>query len=702
MTLVKYDTHDDVAILTVDNPPVNALSPGVPKGIVEGVSQANADSNVRAIVLIGAGRGFIAGADIRFFSRPWPAGAEKLSHIISSFEDSAKPVVAAIHGHALGGGLELAMSCHYRVIVPKARVGQPEVKLGIPPGAGGTQRLPRLAGVDAALDMIVSGDPVSAERAQQLGIVDQLIDGELLEGAVAFASEKGSSGATHPLARDISITPEDPGIFETKRAQIKRRARGMRAPYACIECVEAAVSLPFAEGLAREREIFEKCVASEESQAMRHVFFAERGAAKVPGVDREVPRRSFSNAGVVGAGTMGGGISMNLANAGIPVTVIEQNAQALDRGMATIEKNYAATVSKGRITQADMDQRLARITPSTRIEDLQQADIIIEAIYEEMPAKKEIFSRLDAIAKPGAVLTSNTSYLDVNEIANSVPERKNTVLGTHFFSPANVMRLLEVVRTDTVDDEVLMSVLDLGRRMGKLPIVSGVCHGFIGNRMLEGYFGEAAIMVEEGVDPSQIDRVMYDFGMAMGPLAVSDLAGLDIGWAKRKAAGGGRAADTPGAFISNRLCELGRYGQKTGRGYYIYEKGSRVPVPDPEVEELSRQAAAHFGSEPRQVSDQEILERCMYPLVNIGAAILEEGIALRASDIDLVYLNGYGFPVWRGGPMHWAGSVGLDTVGRAVDQYFEQTGRDHWSPSSLLNKLGAEAKTFEAYDAENN
>jgi len=701
MTLVRYDTHGSVAVLTVDNPPVNALSPGVPKGIVEGVYRANSDSNVQAIVLVGAGRGFIAGADIRFFSKPWPEGEEKLSHVIKSFEESPKPVVAAIHGHALGGGLELAMSCHYRVIVPQANVGQPEVKLGIPPGAGGTQRLPRLAGVGAALDMIVSGDPVSAHRAQQLGIVDEVIDSELVAGAVVFATRKGLSGEAHPLARDIAVKTDDPGIFEAKRAEIKRRARGMRAPYACIECVEAAVALPFAEGLALEREIFEACVASDESRAMRHVFFAERTAAKVPGVDRKAARRSFASAGVVGAGTMGVGISMNFANAGIPVTMIEQNAEALERGMATIKKNYAATVSKGRLTQDALEERVARFTPSTQIEDLKQADIIIEAIYEEMPAKKEIFSRLDAIAKPDAVLTSNTSYLDVNEIAGSVPNRKGAVLGTHFFSPANVMRLLEVVRTDTVDDDVLMGVLDLGRKMGKLPIVSGVCHGFIGNRMLEGYFGEAAIMVEEGIDPSRIDRVMYDFGMAMGPLAVSDLAGLDIGWAKRKAAGGGQAADVPGAFVSNRLCELGRYGQKTGRGYYIYEKGSRSPIPDPEVSELAVNALAYFGLKPSDISDQEILERCLYPLVNIGAAILEEGIALRASDIDLVYLNGYGFPVWRGGPMHWAGTVGLGAVSQAVERYYGQTGREHWSPSSLLVRLGVEEKTFDSYDGEN-
>lgn len=702
MNLVNYEISDRVAVLTVDNPPVNALSPGVPKGIVEGVAQANKDDDVVAIVLIGAGRGFIAGADIRFFSKPWPEAEESLSDVLKSFEDSPKPVVAAIHGHALGGGLELALSCHYRVIVSMAKVGQPEVKLGFPPGAGGTQRLPRLAGVEAALDMIVSGDPVMAERARDLGIVDQVIKTDLLEGAVAFAAEKGLSGIAHPLVRNLEVKLDDPDIFDRKRDQIKYRARGMRAPYACIECVEAAVAMSFEEGIVREREIFKNCVGTTESRAMRHVFFAERAAAKISGVDRDTPRRTLASAGVVGAGTMGVGITMNFANAGIPVTVVEQHTEALDHGIATIAKNYAATVSKGRLSQAEMDRRMGLITPSTRLEALEQADIIVEAVYEEMPAKKEVFARLDSIAKQGAILTSNTSYLNINEIADSIAGRKGTVLGTHFFSPANVMRLLEVVRTDTVDDDVLMSVLDLGRKMGKLPIVSGVCHGFIGNRMLEGYFGEATIMVEEGATPQQIDRVMYDFGMAMGPLAVADLAGLDIGWAKRKAAGGGQAVEKPGTFIANRLCELGRYGQKTGRGYYIYESGNRTPMPDPEIENLSRQAAEHFGVKQRTISDQEILERCMYPLVNIGTAILEEGFALRASDIDLVYLNGYGFPVWRGGPLHWAGTIGLDSVAGVVRRYSQQTGSDHWKPSALLEELAREGKTFEDWDGGKN
>ncbi len=701
MTLVRYEVSDDVAVITVDNPPVNALSPGVPGGIIDGLRQANSDSSIFAVVLIGEGRGFIAGADIRYFSKPWPEGEPRLGGVIEGIETSSKPVVAAIHGHALGGGLELAMCCHYRVIVPQARVGQPEVKLGIPPGAGGTQRLPRLAGVKAALDMIVSGDPVPAQESVSLGICDQLVEKDLLEGALEFASKVGQAGGPHQLARDRKVVVEDTELFEAKRKQIERRARGMRTPYACIECVEAAVELPFDEGLAREREIFEVCVASDESKAMRHVFFAERAAGKIPGIKKSIEPSQFGSAGVVGAGTMGGGITMNFANAGVPVTVIEQDAALLEKGLTIIQKNYATTVAKGRLSQEKMDARLALITGSTMLDDLADADIVIEAIYEEMPAKKELFGRLDECLKATAVLTSNTSYLDVNEIAESIPKRIGNVLGTHFFSPANVMRLLEVVRTDTVDETVLMGVLNLGRKMGKLPIVSGVCHGFIGNRMLEGYFGEAAIMVEEGAEPEHIDRVMYEFGMAMGPLAVSDLAGLDIGWAKRKAAGNGVASDIPGSFVANRLCEMGHYGQKTNRGYYLYEKGSRVPVPDPEVKDLAEQAARKFGIGPRDFDDREILERCMYPLINIGATILEEGIALRASDIDLVYLNGYGFPVWRGGPMHWAGVIGLDVVADGVRQYSKKSDLCHWKLSRVLEKLADSGKSFEDYDKEN-
>ena len=701
MALVGYERRGPVAVLTVDNPPVNAVSPGVPKGICQGVARAGADGEVTAMVLIGAGRGFIAGADIRYFSLPWPQGEESFKDIIAAFEASPKPVVAAIHGHALGGGLETAMACHYRVAAPATRLGQPEVRLGFPPGAGGTQRLPRLAGVAAALDMIVSGRPVTAAEAAELGIVDGVIEGDLLAGAIAFATEKGAGGGPHRRARDLPVGPADDAVFQRKRKEIARRARGMRAPYACIECVEAAAALDFDAGLARERELFEECVSSDESKALRHVFFAERAAGKIPGIGKDVRPRPIATAGVVGAGTMGSGIAMSFADAGIEVALVERDREALQRGMETIRRNYAAGRAKGRLTPEAMERRLALIHPGTDMAALGRADIVVEAVFEEMAVKKEVFAALDALARPGAILASNTSYLDIDQIAATVPARRGSVLGTHFFSPAHVMRLLEVVRTSSVGDQELATVMALGRRLGKLPVVAGVCHGFIGNRMLEGYFGEATLMVEEGASPRRIDRAMFDFGMAMGPLAVMDLAGLDIGWRRRKEEAGGVAADVRGAYIANRLCQRGHFGQKSGRGYYLYREGSRTGEADPEVERLAGEAAAHFGLERRRLDDDEIRERCLYPLVNIGADILAEGHALRASDIDLVYINGYGFPAWRGGPMHWAGRVGLDKVYEDVCRHHKALGFAHWRPSPLLKRLARQGRSFEDFDRDN-
>lgn len=697
---VEYEVHNGIAVLRVNNPPVNAMSPGVPRGIFEGVAKANDDPLINAIVLVGAGRSFVAGADIRYFSRPWPEGEQRIGDVIAAFDASHKPVIAAIHGHALGGGLEIAMACHYRVATPSAQLGQPEVKLGFPPGAGGTQRLPRLAGVAAALDMIVSGNPVNAAKAKALGIVDRIIDGDLLEGAVHFAAEVGGRSGPHPRARDVEIHLDDPGIFNAKRKEITRSARGLQAPLACIECVEAAVSLPFDAGVKREREIFERCVRSDESKALCYVFFAERAAAKLPGTDAGAALMPIRKVGVLGAGTMGSGIAMSFANAGIPVTIVEQTKEALDRGMAAIRRTYAATVEKGRSSQEAADRCSALIAPSLDYEDLADADLVIEAVFEEMALKKQVFARLDQIAKQDAILASNTSYLNIDDIAATVPRRHDSVLGTHFFSPAHVMRLLEVVRTKNVSDQVLLTILDLGKRLRKLPIVAGVCHGFIGNRMFEAYIGEVSMMVEEGAEPRRIDAVLQEYGMAMGPLSVIDLAGADISWRKRKDAGGGVAADSRGAYISNRLCELGRFGQKSGRGYYLYEAGNRAPIHDPEVLELAARARAHFGLQHRELSDQEILERCLYALANVGAKILEEGIALRASDIDLVYLNGYGFPAWRGGPMYWAGSVGLAKVYDAVRRYNETLGFKHWVPSLLLAQLARDGKTFAEFDNE--
>ena len=700
MSGIEYEVRDGIAVLRVNNPPVNAMSPGVPRGICEGVAKANDDPLIKAIVLAGAGRSFVAGADIRYFSRPWPEGEQRIGDVIAAFEGSRKPVIAAIHGHALGGGLELAMACHYRVAAPSAQLGQPEVKLGFPPGAGGTQRLPRLAGVVAALDMIVSGNPVRAGKAKDIGIVDQIIAGDLLEGAIRFAAEVGARPVSHPRARDLEIRLDDPGIFDAKRGEIARSARGLRAPYACIECVEAAVSLPFDAGVKREREIFERCMRSDESKALRNVFFAERAAAKVPGAGASVALKSIRKIGVLGAGTMGSGIAMSFANAGIPVTMVEQTKEALDRGMGAIRRTYTTAVEKGRSSREAADKCVAFITPSLAYEDLADTDLVIEAVFEEMAIKKQVFARLDQIAREDAILASNTSYLNIDEIAATVPRRHGFVLGTHFFSPAHVMRLLEVVRTKTVSDQVLLTVLDLGKRLGKLPIVAGVGHGFIGNRMFEAYIGEASMMVEEGAEPRRIDAVLQEYGMAMGPLSVIDLAGNDISWRKRKDAGGGVAADSRGAYIANRLCEMGHFGQKAGRGYYLYEAGNRAPIHDPNVLELAAKARAHFGLQRRELSDQEILGRCLYALVNIGAKILEEGIALRASDIDLVYVNGYGFAVWRGGPMYWGGTVGLAKVYDAVRHYHDTLGSKHWVPSPLLARLAKDGTSFVEFDNE--
>ena len=696
MSLVKYEKRDGVGLVLVDNPPVNAFSVGVPRGIVEALEAAAGDAEVAAVVVAGSGRTFIAGADIKRLGA-WPESEPNLRDAIDECEASAKPVVAAIHGHALGGGLELAMACHYRVCTADARLGQPEVKIGVPPGAGGTQRLPRLVGAEKALRMILSGTPITGAEAAQVGLVDRAVEGDLIDEALAFAAERARSGGPHPKVRERTVQLDDPGIFDATRKQIERRARGMRAPYACIECVEAAVQLPFDEGIAREYEVFDAQVRSSEAVALRHVFFAERQIARVPGIGKEVAARDVREGAVIGAGTMGSGIAMNFANASIPVKLFDLGQEQLDRAMAAIERNYASTVSKGRLSEAAMRERLARITPVLELDAVASADFVIEAVFEEMALKLETFARLDAICKPEAIIASNTSYLDVNRIA-AATGRPAQVLGTHFFSPANVMRLLEVVRTDAVSDEVLVTALSVGRRMGKVPVVSGVCHGFIGNRMLEGYLREAAFLVEEGALPQDVDRVLTDFGFPMGPFAVSDLAGLDIGWRSRREH---RAAEDERRYsgtIGDRLCERGCFGQKTGSGYYRYEAGSRAPIPSPEVEAIIKEVSADLGIERRAVDDEEILSRCIYPLINEGANVLDEGIALRAGDIDIVWLNGYGFPAHRGGPMHYADRVGIETIHRGVRRYHEHHGA-WWEPSPLLERMAKEGTTFAERDA---
>ena len=685
-----------VGVITIDNPPVNAMSPGVPGAILARLLEAQPDDAIEAVVLRGAGKGALAGADIRSFGKPWPEGEPTLRDVIPAIERSPKPVIAALSGYCLGGALEMALSCHYRVASRKTQVGQPEVALGFPPGAGGTQRLPRLAGVEKALTMIVDGTPIGAAEAAEHGILDRVIDGDLLEGAIAFAQERIAAGPPHPLARERTPALKDPEVFATTRARLESRARGQRAPIACLECVELALELPFDEGIRKEREIFAACMASAESTALRYVFFAERAARRVPGIDKETPVRPIESAAIVGAGTMGRGIATCFANAGIPVRLMDSDSDALERALAAIRSDYEQRVARGRLGAADAEARIGLIEPIESLEKVAGADLVIEAVFEEMPLKEEVFRALDSVCDAGAIIASNTSYLDVNHLADLVPGRRGNVLGLHFFSPAQVMRLLEVVRTDSASPETLATVLALARRLGKLAVVAGVCHGFIGNRMLEGYAREVRFLLEEGASPAEIDAALTGFGMAMGPCAVSDLAGLDVSWRKRKADAHLRDPAKRYSAVADRLCEMGRFGQKTGAGFYRYEPGSRAPIPDPEVDALIAEVAAESGINRRTIDADEIVERCLYPLVNEGARILDEGIALRASDIDLVWIAGYGFPRWRGGVMHWADAVGLDAVHAAIARFDES--QDFWEPAPLLSRLASEGKGFADVD----
>ncbi len=698
MSGVSLDRLGAFAVITIGNPPVNAMSAGIPGAIIARLAEANGDASVQAVILCGSGNGTIAGADIREFGKVWPTSEPTLRDAIAAIEASAKPVVAALAGSALGGGLELAMGCHYRVADAGTMLGQPEIKLGFPPGAGGTQRLPRLAGVKAALAMILDGNPVDAARAQDLGIIDAVIAGALRDGAVRFAEAKVAAGGPHPITRNRAVPAADPAVLAGARDAAHKQRGPRQAALACIDCVEAATTLPFDQGIAVERRLFEACLASPQSQALRHIFFAERAAAKIPGLDKSVLPRPIASAAVVGSGTMGSGITMCFADAGIPVRIMDADPAALQRGLATIRRNYEATAAKGRLTAADVETRMALITPVSEFSALAEADIIIEAVYEEIAVKQDVFARLDRVAKPGAILASNTSYLDIDAIAAIVPARKGYVLGTHFFSPANVMRLLEVVRTKTVSIETLAAVLALGRRFGKQPVVSGVCFGFIGNRMLEGYLREAEFMVEEGATPEQVDKVITTFGFPMGPFAMSDLAGLDIGWRKRKSRAHLRDPKNRYSPVSDRLCELGRFGQKTGAGWYRYEAGSRVPVPDPVAAGLIAASAIEQNIVRRNLPEFEILQRCLVPLINEGARILDEGIALRSSDIDLVWIKGYGFPAGTGGPMHLASVAGLSQFITSIKLYGGHL--QGWEVAPLLARLANEGKTFIDFDAE--
>ncbi|WP_298686939.1 3-hydroxyacyl-CoA dehydrogenase NAD-binding domain-containing protein [uncultured Sphingomonas sp.] len=656
MAVITTRKEGDVLVVVSDNPPVNALGADVRIGLVEAIRAADADSAVAAVVIRGAGRTFFAGADITEFGAPMRG--PQLPEVVDIIEACTKPVVAAIHGTALGGGLEVALACHYRVAVPSAKLGLPEVKLGILPGAGGTQRLPRVVGVEAALPMIVSGDPIPAKTGQAIGLIDRIVGEDSLEAdAIAFARDMAAKGG-HPVASRGTATAE-PGLFDHFRKENARRLKGYEAPEACIQAIEAATTLPFDQGMAKERALFTQLVSGTQSQALRHIFFAERAAAKINDIPKDTPLIPIRKVGILGAGTMGGGIAMNFLSAGIPVTIVEREQAALDRGVATIRRNYEATASKGRMTAAQVETATGLLTPTLSYDDLADCDLVIEAVFELMAIKKDVFGTLDRIVKPGAILASNTSYLDVDEIA-AATKRPESVIGLHFFSPANVMKLLEIVRGAKTAPSVLATCMALSKTIKKVAVVAGVCDGFIGNRMLSPRQREANALVMEGATPADVDRVLLDFGFPMGPFQMSDLAGLDIGWDPDASDGAENFRDA--------LCEAGLRGQKNGHGFYDYDD-KRNRTPSPKVEQLIREFAAKKGIAQRTIDSQEILERLLYPMVNEGALILEEKMAQRASDIDIVWLNGYGWPAWTGGPMFWADTVGLDVVVAGLEKH---------------------------------
>ena len=700
--LVQLTTDNGIAIITINNPPVNALSPGVPEGIAEAIEKINGDASIQAAVLIGGGRTFIAGADIKEFGKITSgktAGTLDLPTVLLRIEDCRKPVVMAIHGTAFGGGLEVAMAGHYRVAAPGAQVGQPEVKLGIIPGAAGTQRLPRLAGIEKAVEMCAGGNPIKAEEAAKLGIVDRLIEGDLLKGAVAFAREVAGRPApkTRERKEKLGKPEQNAGIFAAARDAARKKQRGLMAPLAAIDAVEAATKESFEEGCKTERKLFMDCLFSDQSKAMIHVFFGDREVAKIPDIPKETPLISVNRAAVVGAGTMGGGIAMVFANAGIPVLLKETDQAALDRGMGNIRKNYETSVKRGRFTQQFADERLNMITPTLTYDGFENADMVTEAVFEGMALKKQIFGELDGICKPGAILASNTSTLNIDEIAGST-SRPQFVIGTHYFSPANVMRLLEIVRGKASSKEVIATCMQLSKKLGKVGVLVGNCRGFVGNRMFHPYVRESVFLVEEGASVEAVDNALYQFGMAMGPLAVGDLAGLDVGWRIRKEY---RHLEKPGirqAMAGDKLCELGRYGQKTGAGWYKYDENRRA-IPDPEVAAMVKKWASEAGIQQRQISAAEIVDRCVFSLVNEGARILEEGYALRAVDIDIIYINGYGFPVHRGGPMWYADTVGLKNVYDRVREFERQHG-ELWEPAPLLKQLAEQGKTFADFNKQ--
>ena len=696
----EYKTLGDVAVITMNNPPVNGLGYSTRKGITDGLAAALADDSIKSIVITGAGKAFSGGADIKEFGSPKALAEPNLPGVILALEGSNKPIVAAIHSVCMGGGLELALGCHYRVVAPGTSVALPEVKLGLLPGAGGTQRLPRVLGVETALNMIVSGETVKSDllsMAPGQKLFDKMAASpeSLLDEAVQFAKSVAAKGADLPLVRDLPCKhPLGDAYFQFARNMVGGMSKNFPAPLKCVDAVEAATKKKFDEGLATERELFANLMLTPESAALRHLFMAERAASKIPDVPEDTPKREIKSVGVIGAGTMGGGISMNFLNAGLPVKILEMKQEALDRGIGTIKKNYESQVKRGKLKEDKYAQRMALLSTTLDYNDLKDCDLIIEAVFEDMGVKEKVFKKLDEIAKPGAILASNTSTLDVNQIA-AFTKRPQDVVGMHFFSPANVMRLLEVVRGSKTGKDVLATVMVLAKKIRKTAVVSGVCDGFIGNRMIEQYSRQAGFLLDEGASPQQVDKAMEKFGMAMGPFRMGDLAGNDIGWAIRKRRAQERA-EMKYSKSADKLCELGRFGQKTGAGWYDYQQGKRDAIPSPVVAELIEKHRKEIGITPRKIADSEIVQRLVYALVNEGAHILEDGIASKSGDIDMVYITGYGFPLWRGGPMHYASQVGLFNVAEAMKRFARNPNDDanFWEPAPLIKKLVAEGKSF--------
>ena len=693
----NYELRGDVAVITMDNPPVNGLGYDTRRGIVDGLDKALADAAVKAIVVTGAGKAFSGGADIREFGSPKAIAEPNLLSLIAAFEASPKPIVAAMHSVAMGGGLELALGCHYRVAAAGAQIALPEVKIGLIPGAGGTQRLPRVLGVETALNMIVSGEPVKSEMLAKLPgqkLIDKMVEGDVVEAAVAFAREKADARPL-PIVSKLKVEyPNADAYFQFARNTVGAMSRNFPAPLKCIDAVAASVKMKFEDGMKLERELFMALMLTPESKALRHAFMAERATTKIPDVPADTPTRPIRKVAVIGAGTMGGGIAMNFLNAGIPVVMIEMKQEALDKGVGVMRKNYEAQVKKGKLKQDKLDERMGLLSTTLKYDDLKDADLVIEAVFEDMAVKEQVFKTLDEVMKPGAILASNTSTLDLNKIA-SFTKRPQDVIGMHFFSPANVMKLLEVVRGEKTAKDVLATVMQLGKKIKKTTVVSGVTDGFIGNRMIEQYSRQAGFLLEEGATPQQVDKAMEKFGMAMGPFRMGDLAGNDVGWYIRKR----RYVEKPDIRYSKTadlLCEMGRFGQKTGAGWYDYLPGKRDAIPSKVVNDMIEKHRAELGIKPRKISDEEIVQRLVYALVNEGAKIVEEGIAMRASDIDMVYLTGYGFPLFRGGPMNYADQQGLFNVVQSMKRFAANPHDDQkfWQPAPLLARLAAEGKTF--------